>query len=307
MQRRGIKTIEQFYANADAIEEDDDDENIPDVWVEYEDMMSKIPTDTYEDETLFMVQAYEHLVEELEGGLRLDLQRYIDNADSPQQAQRYRALGERGWDSNMTRIVPMEMDYLVQNLARVLVLSVLLLSALLPTLDALRRVHPLQYAARKGRGTFFRQALVTIAVGIMLASLTFWGIVLIYARTSGSWPFLWCDMSGSLFWADILWYDMTLWEYIAFEFAMAFILCLCAAFLGHLAGQFTGNFMHMLGALVPLGLGLNQIRAFVFDAPLSIVHPQPLIQPLAPIALLILCVVLLIIVWRWDKRREIMN
>lgn len=299
MQKRGVKTDEQMRD----YEKDHDEE--PGIYDEYNAMMEAISTDEYEKQTLYTAQAYEYLVDELLRGYRLDAQWNIDHADSLAQAERYRELSARGWDSNLAMCVYEKLAYLVNALSRALMLASMLLSALLPTLDTLRRVRPMQYAARNGRGTFRRQMLTTVLASALVAGLAFWAFVLAYVQSTGSWAFMECDISGPFTWANPFWYDMTLWQYTAAKFGLIVVLCLSASLLGHLLGQFTGNFIQMLGALIPLGLGLDLVRRYVMENLFNLHNTQPLMQPLVAMTLLFICLGLLVFGLRWDKSRSI--
>lgn len=303
MQIRGIHTREQFRAYKPQDVEDDTAVNEA-----YEQMMREVKTDKYFWQTLFIAQAYDQLEMDLRNGYRLsgkETAKTILDMGNPALARRYNELGARGWDSNMTSAVYDKMDHLTRVQTSALLLATLLLSALLPSLDALRRARPLQYATRNGRGVFKRQALCAALLSMLIITLVYWGLVVALILRTGGWPFFACDISSTMITASPFWYDLTLLQYIGIKFMLLILLCLCAAMLGHLVGQFASNYVQMLGALIPLGLAMNWVRGYALDGLFYVYNAQPFTQPLVVIALFFFCVTLFVCAWRWNKHRSV--
>lgn len=293
MQRRGVNTYEVMCTY-----EDDPDPNVPGIYEEYSDMMQHIPGEAYEEQTLYMAQAYRFLSEEVTRTLAG--QEGMEEARTPQALARLGTLNARGWVSNMTISVFEQQQWLVQKVGLGLILASLLMSALLPTQDALRQVRPLQYASKGGRTLFSRQAAVTIAVSTLFVTLVFWGFQLVFIQVMDAARYFSCDISSNLHWARY-WLDMTLLQYTAIEFSMTWALCLCTAMIGHVLGQFARNYIQMLAGLVPLWIAMNGLHGLAMEGLFSLEQTRPFLQPAVVAGCLLLCATLFMAVRRWDR------
>ncbi|MFC5587474.1 ABC transporter permease [Sporosarcina soli] len=257
---------------------------------------SKVMFEEKEVNTFWELQERERLIE------FYDMKDELRGYDNTQQKQRAEELIASKKYGVYPEVVIMNFRDFIGNVTIAILFSVVLVISPMILKDRSRQMLALQYTSKKGRNLFKTKILAglisTFSV-ITALLIVYFGV---YSLNDTSMYF---DVPVNTFIGNESWYDPTFFQYILLCVAAIYVIGVVFGLLAMSFSSFVPNSMALIGIQIPFIVGM----IIVIGGPLmryiiSIWNPQWL-APTVYCGMVVASVLLIIILWRRERKRDI--
>lgn len=261
------------------------------------DLHSKVTFEEKEVNTFWELQERERIIEFYEW--KEALQGY----DTSQQKQRMEELIAAGNYDVYPEVVIMNFKDFIGNVAITILLSVVLVISPMILRDRSRRVLALQYTSKTGR-TLYK---TKIFAGLISAFFVITTLLIVYfSMYATNHTSMFFDVSVNTFIGNRLWYDPTFFQYIMLCIAAIYVIGLVFSLLAMSFSSIVPNNMALIGIQIPFIVGMIMlIGGPTMRYILAIGYPQ-WYSPTAYGVMVIVSVIFIIVLWRREKKRDIL-
>ncbi|WP_440896433.1 hypothetical protein ACS127_00070 [Amphibacillus sp. Q70] len=229
----------------------------------------------------------------------LDLQKSKANA---KQKVRYQELADAGHYQVYTGYVLDNFKNFISNVTIAIILSVALVISPIYINDRSRSLLDLQYTSKKGRNLYKTKAIAGLisALFVITGLLTFY--LSLYLLNNISMFF---DVPIYLFIGSYYWYDPTFFQYMILSIAGIYILSIVYTLLVMSFSTIASNYIVLIGIQIPVVIGILAFGLnYVVTNIISLWLPQWFV-PTSYSTLLAVSVIFMILLWRREKKRDI--
>lgn len=222
---------------------------------------------------------------------------------NPRQKKRLKELMKAGQNQVYPEVAVMNFKSIIRSIGIAVLISVVILVSPILIRDRSLRLLDLQYTAKIGRSIFKKK----VAAGLISAFLVMTGLLAIYLGLySQNHPTQFFNVPMNAFIGEYEWYYLTFFQYIILTvlavYLLGFILVLISLSISHLVPTFTT----LIGVQVPVIFALLAFGiSYLVDRITSIYLPQWVV-PVCYSLLLLAGIVVIIQLWKWEQKKDIL-
>lgn len=229
------------------------------------------------------------------------LDAYKQNATAAQVAK-FDELIEARHFQVYTEVVIQNYKEYIFNVAIVILLSIILMISPGILRDRTRQLLDLQYTTKKGRNLYKTKIMAGLITSIMMITVLLVVYVSIYSLNNTSMYF---NIPVHMFIADHYWYDPTLFQYILLTILAIYVLGIVTSLVAMSFSSIVPNFITLIGVQVPyVFVMLALVLSYLVNKIISIWLPQWIV-PTSYGVLLTVSIISIILLWKRERRRDI--
>ncbi|MBU3216614.1 hypothetical protein LL033_17610 [Clostridium estertheticum] len=230
-----------------------------------------------------------------------NINRYVSSL-SKNQLERYH---ETIKNSSITSIFPefvfRNYNELINNVAMLIVLSIIIMVSPIFIKDSRNKVNYLQYTSNIGRKIFKTKLITALISSFIIISVQLIGFFILYSHNKVGMFFN--TSINSVFSFNTSWYNISFIQYIVLTvvgiYIVGFAVTLIVTFISRLAP----NYITLIGVQIPITFVILNISSnYLLNSLTSTRFPKYL-QPIAYSSLV--CIGLILIIFRWNKEKII--
>lgn len=246
------------------------------------------------------LQARESLIEFYEGKEE-SLGAYKQNATDAQVAKFDKLIDARHFQVYTGVVIQNYKEYIF-NVAIVILLSIILMISPGILRDRTRQLLDLQYTAKKGRNLYKTKIMAGLITSIMMITVLLVVYMSIYSLNNTSMYF---NIPVHMFIADHYWYDPTFFQYILLTIMAIYVLGIVTSLVAMSFSSIVPNFITLIGVQVPyVFVMLTLVLGYLLNKIISIWLPQWIV-PTSYGVLLMVSIISIILLWKRERRRNI--
>lgn len=254
-------------------------------------------------DTLWELQSREYIIEWIEYG-EASLNGWSSGTYSARQQARIDELKEGRKFPNFPEVAVKNYQDFIFNVAIAILFSVVIIISPIFIKDRSIQMLDMQYTTKKGRDLY----KVKVAAGFLSTFFVITALLAIYFsiytlnKTS-----IFFDIPIHKFINTPNWYDPTFLQYIVLTVIAIYILGFVSAFFAMSFSSILPNYISLIGVQVPymfliISLGINYLVSWI----ISIYLPKWLV-PTSYFLLIVVSIVWIVLMWRREKKRDIMS
>lgn len=171
--------------------------------------------------------------------------------------------------------------------------------------DRRNNVNYMQYSSKTGRRIFKKKITASLISAFILITLQFVLLFAVYSHNN----------TGMFFGSGIMsfyngiysWYNLTFLQYIIMTVAGVYVIGLCAALITLLASRLAPNYITLIGMLTAIAFVFIKVLPKYMLTYLTTIALPRFLTPAIYVILAVIVIVPLVIMWRREKRLDILN
>lgn len=171
--------------------------------------------------------------------------------------------------------------------------------------DRRNNVNYMQYSSKTGRRIFKKKITASLISVFILITLQFVLLFAVYSHNN----------TGMFFGSGIMsfyngiysWYNLTFLQYIIMTVAGVYVIGLCAALITLLASRLAPNYITLIGMLTAIAFVFIKVLPKYMLTYLTTIALPRFLTPAIYVILASIVIVPLVIMWRREKRLDILN
>ncbi|MDR0840380.1 MAG: hypothetical protein LBN26_03210 [Christensenellaceae bacterium] len=217
----------------------------------------------------YRIQAIDSIAENYTSfGTRINTMLYDEPLTASEQIRVREIVSLKEYYSVFPDIIEYTKDYF-KYLAVLCVLTSLILTSPLVTLDRARKMNQLQYASATGRGILTRQLFATLISSLLLTLILFVIFGLLFTR-AGTMKFLRCDINGFIG-NSFTHIPITYGGYIGVLLVLSLVAAIASSALAFVFSRFSDSLVTLIFKLIPFFVAVDLVSVLlVFNRPLMI-------------------------------------
>jgi uncharacterized membrane protein YciS (DUF1049 family) len=256
----------------------------------------------FEDQVdiFWQLQERERLIEFYEMK-EVGLEAYRNDANE-QQKVRFNEMIEKGQYQIYPGVAVENFKSFISNVAITIIISIMLVISPVFIKDRSRQLLDLQYTMKKGRSLYKTK----VAAGLISTFIVMTALLVIYfSFYSLNNTSMFFKVPIHMFIGDFYWYDPTFFQYIVLTIIAIYIIGFVFALLAMSFSSIMPNYISLIGIQIPLVVAM-----IAFGLPYLMIHIISIwvpkwIVPTTYIVMLLVSVVFIVLLWRREKKRDI--
>lgn len=193
-------------------------------------------------------------------------------------------------------------DY-IYNIAITIVLSIVLIISPVFIKDRSRKLLDLQYTTRKGRNLYKTKVAAGLISAFFVMTVLISLYLSLYSLNNTSMFF---DVPIYAFIGPVHWYDITFFQYIVLTVLAVYILGFVFTLLAMSFSTFMPNYISLIGIQIPLVVALFSYGLNYLIRDIIIIGIPQWLVPSIYCGMVFISILLLIILWKKEKKRDIL-